>query len=144
MVDFLISLLILVCVLFYYKIPLTLNIIYLPIFLLMMMAVPTSIGLWLSSMAIRFRDVKFAMPFVVRMLIYTAPIVYSASSIPEKYRLIYSLNPIVGIIEGFRNCILGRPIAWPFILPGMFTVAILLLTGAYYFKKMEEIIVDVI
>ena len=144
MVDFLISLLILVCVLFYYKIPLTLNIIYLPIFLLMMMAVPTSIGLWLSSMAIRFRDVKHAMPFVVRMLIYTAPIVYSASSIPEKYRLIYSLNPIVGIIEGFRNCILGRPIAWPFILPGMFTVAILLLTGAYYFKKMEEIIVDVI
>jgi lipopolysaccharide transport system permease protein len=144
MVDFLISLLILVCVLFYYKIPLTLNIVYLPIFLLMMMAVPASIGLWLSSMAIRFRDVKHAMPFVVRMLIYTAPIVYSASSIPEKYRLLYSLNPIVGCIEGFRNCILGTPITWSFIIPGMFTVSILLLTGAYYFKKMEEIIVDVI
>ena len=144
MVDFLISLLILVCVLVYYKIPLTLNILYLPIFLLMMMAVPTSIGLWLASMAIRFRDVKFAMPFVVRMLIYTAPIVYSASSIPEKYRLLYSLNPIVGSIEGFRNCILGTPIAWPFIIPGIFTVTILLLSGAYYFKKMEEIIVDVI
>lgn len=144
MVNFLISLLILVGVMFYYKIPLTLNIVYLPIFLLMMMAVPTSIGLWLSSMAIRFRDVKHAMPFVVRMLIYTAPIVYSATSIPEKYRLLYSLNPIVGVIEGFRNCILGTPIAWPFIIPGMFTVTIFLLTGAYYFKKMEEIIVDVI
>lgn len=144
MVDFLISLLILVCVMFYYKIPPTLYVLYLPIFILMMMAVPTSIGLWLSSMAIRFRDVKHAMPFVVRMLIYTAPIVYSASSIPEKYRLFYSLNPIVGVIEGFRASILGTPIPWAYIVPGMLTVAILLVTGAYYFKKMEEIIVDVI
>ena len=144
MVDFSVSLIILITVLFYYRIPPTVNMLYLPIFILMMMAVPTGIGLWLSSMAIRFRDVKHAMPFVVRMLIYTAPIVYSASSIPQEYRLIYSLNPIVGVIEGFRACVLGLPIHWSFVIPGMFTAVILLLTGAYYFKSMEEIIVDVI
>jgi lipopolysaccharide transport system permease protein len=144
MVDFLVSIIILVCVLFYYRITPTVNMLYLPIFIIMMMTVPTAIGLWLSSMAIRFRDVKHAMPFVVRMLIYTAPIVYSASSIPEKYRLLYSLNPIVGVIEGFRACILGMPLNWSYIVPGMFTAALLLLTGAYYFKSMEEIVVDVI
>lgn len=144
MVDFLVSLLILVCVMVYYKVLPTLNIIFLPLFILMMMMVPTSVGLWLSSMAIRFRDLKHAMPFVVRMLMYTAPIVYSASSIPEKYRLIYSLNPIVGVIEGFRACILGTPIPWSYVYPGFITVTILLVTGAFYFKSMEEIIVDVI
>ncbi len=144
MVDFLVSLIILVSVLFYYRITPTWNMLYLPIFILMMMTVPTAIGLWLSSMAIRFRDVKHAMPFVVRMLIYTAPIVYSASSIPQDYRLLYSLNPIVGVIEGFRACILGLPLQWSYILPGIVTAFVLLLTGAYYFKSMEEIVVDVI
>lgn len=144
MVDFLISLVILIGVLVYYRIPPSTNLLFLPIFLLMMMAVPTAIGLWLSSMAIRFRDVKHAMPFLVRMLIYSAPIVYSASSIQEKYRLIYSLNPLVGVIEGFRASILGTPIPWTYIVPGCFTLIILLLGGAYYFKSMEEVIVDVI
>lgn len=144
MIDFIVSLLILIVVLIFYKIPLTINIIYLPLFILMMMAVPAGIGLWLSSMAIRFRDVKHAMPFLVRMLIYTAPIVYSASSIPEKYRLVYSLNPIVGVIEGFRSALLGVPLPWTYIVPGMATTIFILISGAYYFKSMEDIFVDVI
>lgn len=144
MVDFTVSLLILVAVLIYYKIPPTMNMLYLPIFIVMMMIVPAGVGLWLSAMAIRFRDVKHAMPFVVRMLIYTAPIVYSASSIPEKYRLIYSFNPIVGVIEGFRAGILGGLVPWNLIFPGMLTAILLLVSGAYYFKSMEEVFVDVI
>jgi len=78
------------------------------------------------------------------MLVYTAPIVYSASTIPEKYRILYSLNPLVGVIEGFRACLLGTPIPWIFILPGIMTAIILLITGSFYFKRMEKIIVDVI
>jgi lipopolysaccharide transport system permease protein len=84
------------------------------------------------------------MPFVVRMLIYTAPIVYSAGRIPEKYRVLYSLNPIVGVIEGFRACLLGLEIPWLYIWPGMITTALLVLTGALYFKTMERVFVDVI
>ena len=109
-----------------------------------MVATPLGIGLWLSALAIRFRDVKHAMPFVVRMLIYTAPIVYSASTIPETYRFIYSLNPIVGVIEGFRSCLLGTAVPWTYIWPGIISTFILLISGALYFKRMERVFVDVI
>jgi lipopolysaccharide transport system permease protein len=109
-----------------------------------MMCIPAGLGLWLSALAIRFRDVKFAMAFVIRMLIYTAPILYTASSIPDQYRLLYSFNPIVGVIEGFRACLLGTPIVWQFILPGVVTSILLLVGGAMYFKRMERVFVDVI
>ena len=144
LIDFGISVLILIVVLLYYQVTPTWNYIFLPIFILFMIAIPASIGMWSSALAIRFRDVKFAMPFVVRMLIYTAPIVYSAAAIPETYRMLYSLNPIVGVIEGFRACLLGTPIHWPFILPGLITSIFLLVGGAFYFKTMERVFVDVI
>ena len=144
LIDFGISVLILIVVLLYYQVTPTWNYIFLPIFILFMIAIPAGIGMWSSALAIRFRDVKFAMPFVVRMLIYTAPIVYSAAAIPETYRMLYSLNPIVGVIEGFRACLLGTPIHWPFILPGLITSIFLLVGGAFYFKTMERVFVDVI
>ena len=109
-----------------------------------MIAIPAGIGMWLSALAIRFRDVKFAMPFAVRMLIYSAPIVYSASAIPQNYRIIYSLNPIVGVIEGYRACFLGTPVQWLYIWPGIITAVILIISGAFYFKRMERVFVDVI
>jgi homopolymeric O-antigen transport system permease protein len=144
LVDFGIALLIITIVLVYYRVPLTWNLLYLPLFMFMMMAVPLAVGLWLSSLSIRFRDVRFAMQFLVRMLIYSAPIVYSSSRIPAVYRQIYSLNPIVGVIEGYRACLLGQPLPWPYILPGMMTVTLLLISGALYFKRMEQFVVDVI
>ncbi len=144
LLDFAISILIILCVMLFYRVHPSWNLMFLPLFLIMMMAVPAGIGMWLSALAIRFRDVKFTMPFVVRMLVYTAPIVYSASTIPEKYRFLYSLNPIVGVIEGFRSCLLGTPIPWFFILPGIITSILLLVSGAFYFKKMERVFVDVI
>ena len=144
LVDFTISLVVVLVVAIYYKVMPTWNLLFFPLFFGMMICIPLSVGLWLSAMAIRFRDVKHAMPFVIRMLIYSAPIVYSASSIPGKYRFLYSLNPIVGVIEGFRACLLGTPIPWNYIFPGMITCTIMLLGGALYFKRMERIFVDVI
>ncbi len=144
LVDFGISLVILVGVMLFYGITPGWNILYLPVFLLMMICVPLAAGLWLSALAIRFRDVKFAMNFLIRMLMFTAPIVYSASTIPEAYRFLYSLNPIVGVIEGFRACLLGTPIPWMYVLPGMVVAVILLFTGFLYFKRMEKVFVDVI
>jgi lipopolysaccharide transport system permease protein len=144
LLDFAISILIIVGVMLFYRIHPSWNLLFFPLFLIMMMAVPAGTGMWLSALAIRFRDVKFAMPFVVRMLVYSAPIVYSASTIPEKYRILYSLNPIVGVIEGFRACLLGTPMPWLFIVPGIITSILLLVTGAFYFRKMERVFVDVI
>jgi len=144
LVNFGISLLIILCILFYYHVTPTWYLLLLPFFLVLMICIPAGIGMWLCSLAIRFRDVRFAMQFVIRMLMYSAPIVYSASTIPEKYRIIYSLNPIVGVIEGLRSSLLGTPMNWQYIWPGIITAIILLITGALYFKRMEHIVVDVI
>jgi lipopolysaccharide transport system permease protein len=144
LVDFGISMLIVLAAALYYRVVPTWNVLLFPIFVVLMASIAAGVGMWLSAMAIRFRDVKHAMPFAVRMLMYTAPIVYSASSIPEKWRFAYSLNPIVAVIEGFRACLLGTSMPWAYVWPGMVTGAILLITGAFYFKRMERIFVDVI
>ena len=144
LVDFGISMVIIVCIMLYYQVAPTWNLLFFPLLVLIMMSIPLGIGLWLSSLAIRFRDIRQAMPFFIQMLMYSAPIIYSASSIPEKYRLLYSLNPLVGVIEGYRACLLGTPMPWLYIVPGMFVAVLLLCSGAVYFKRMERIIVDVI
>ncbi len=144
LVDFGIAMGIIMCLMVYYRISPTWNLLFLPMFFILMMSIPLGIGLWLSSLAIRFRDVKHAMPFFIQMLMYSAPIVYSASSVPGIYRIVYSLNPIVGVIEGFRSCLLGTPIPWMYVCPGIFTALFLLVSGAFYFKRMERLIVDVI
>ncbi len=144
LLDFVISLLLLIVVMVYYRIEPSWNLLFLPLFTVLMVAVPAGIGMWFSSLAIRYRDVRHAMPFAVRMLIYTAPIVYSASSIPEGYRLLYSLNPIVAVIEGFRASLLGTPIPWTYIWPGVISAVILVISGALCFRRMEGIFADVI
>jgi lipopolysaccharide transport system permease protein len=108
------------------------------------MCTAAGIGIWLSAMAIRFRDVKHAIHFMIRMLMYTAPVVYSASSIPKEFRILYSFNPVVGIVEGFRACLLGVQIPWLFVWPGIIIAAIIFVGGVIYFKRMERIFVDVI
>ncbi len=144
LVDFFIAMLLMIAVLLVYGISPTWNLLLFPFLVVIMMCVPAGLGMWLSSLAIRFIDVKFAMAYVMSLLIYTAPILYSASSIPPEYRLLYSLNPIVGVIEGFRACFLGGDIPWEYILPGAITAVLMVITGARYFTKTEKLFVDVI
>ena len=144
LVDFGISMGIILGVIIYYRVTPTWNLLLFPVLVMMMIGIAAGVGMWLSSMAIRFRDLRFVMSFLIRMLMYSAPIVYSASSIPENYRILYSLNPIVAVIEGFRACLLGTPIPWLYIWPGMISTAILFISGALYFKRMERVFVDVI
>jgi lipopolysaccharide transport system permease protein len=144
LVDFGISMVIILAVILYYRVLPTWNLLLFPVLVVMMMGIAGGSGMWLSAMAIRFRDVKHAMPFMIQMLLYTAPIVYSASSIPQGYRFIYSLNPIVGVIEGYRACLLGTPIPWSYVWPGMISTVLLLASGVLYFKRMERVFVDVI
>lgn len=144
LVDFGISLLLLVAAIIYYQVVPTWNLLWFPLFLFLMMCIPASVGMLLSALAIRYRDVKFAMPFVISMLIYSAPILYTATSIPQQYRILYSINPIVSVIEGFRACLLGTSMPWEYIFPGMISCFVLLVIGAMYFKKMERVFVDVI
>ena len=153
LVDFGISLSVIVCVMLWFRVVPSWQLVYLPLFVLMMMMVPAGAGMWLSSLAVRFRDVKFAMHFVIGMLIYSAPILYPATRIyqPETEawwtgiaQKVYPLNPIVAVVEGYRACFLGNPIPWEFVVPGMITNVLILVTGALYFRRMERVIVDVI
>jgi lipopolysaccharide transport system permease protein len=144
LVDFGISLVIVVIVMVYYQVVPTWNLLLLPLLILVMMLVPTGIGMWLAALAIRYRDIRFAMTYVIKLLIYSAPILYTASSIPENIRFWYSLNPIVAVIEGFRASLLGGEIPWEFIVPGLVTSVIVFLSGAAYFRRMERVFVDVI
>ena len=144
MLDFLISLVIIVAVMIYFEVTPTIDILALPIFIIMMIVIPFGIGLWLSALAIRYRDVKFAMTFVIRLLIYTAPVLYSASAVPEQYKLLYALNPLVSVIQGFRTCLLGGPWDLELIVPGTVTGIVLVVGGLIYFKRMERVFVDVI
>lgn len=144
LVDFAISLVLLVPVMLYYDVAPTSSLLWLPLFFLMMVAIPAGVGLWLSALAVRFRDVKFALQFIIRMLMFTAPIVYSAASMSPGWRFLYSLNPLVGVIEGIRASVLGLPIPWLYVLPGMVMTVIILVTGAMYFKRMERVFVDVV
>lgn len=142
--NFFISLILLTIIMFYYQVSPTSNLFYLPIFILMMICVPAGVGMWLSALSIRYRDVKFAMHYIIQLLMYTAPIVYSASTIPEQYRVVYSINPIVGVVEGFRAMFLGTEIPWQYVAPGMVTALLLLVGGALYFRRMEKVFVDVV
>ena len=144
MIDFGISIFIIFGVMLYYRVMPTWNLLFFPLFVVLMMGIASGVGMWLSAMAIRFRDVKYAMSFIIPMLMYSAPIVYTASLIPETYRIIYSLNPIVAVIEGYRACLLGTPMPWSYIWPGIITTVILFISGTLYFKRMERVFVDVI
>lgn len=144
LVDFTISLVILIGVMIWFRVTPTWNLLLLPILIVAMMLVPTGIGMWLAALAIRYRDVRFAMTYIIKLLIYSGPIVYSASNIPPEIRFWYSMNPIVAVIEGFRSCLLGGAIEWQFILPGLITALIVFLSGAMYFRRMEKVFVDVI
>jgi homopolymeric O-antigen transport system permease protein len=144
LLDFFISLSIVAVSLVYFKIPLSVNLLVLPAIVLFMMVFSLSLGLWFSAVAIRFRDVTHGMPFAIRTLMYTAPVVYPISKIPPDYRFVSSLNPITSIIESMRSCLLGTDFTWAHILPGFFVTFVLLIGGIIYFKHMEPVFVDVI
>ena len=140
LINFGISLLIIFGIMAYYRVLPTLNLLFLPVFVIMMVSIPAAAGLWLSSLAIRFRDVQQIMPFFIQLLMYTAPIIYPGSAIPEKYRILYSLNPIVGVIEGFRASLLGMAIPWLYIWPGMITGQFCLLQAHFISERWNALL----
>lgn len=115
-----------------------------PILLAMMVTAAAGAALWLTTLAIQYRDVKHAMTFVVQVLMYAAPVVYPTSLIPGPYQRLYAINPMVGVIEGFRSALLGtRPMPWDLIGIGAVSAVGLLLSGMLYFRSKERLFADV-
>lgn len=146
--DFSIAFVILIGMMIFYNIIPTWNLVFLPMLILLMILTSMGIGMWLSSLAIQYRDVKFAMGYVTTLLMYAAPVVFPASLIAEKagynIYLLYGLYPMAGVIEGFRSSLLGvNPMPWDLISIGSVSAVILFFTGAFYFKRTERIFADV-
>ena len=144
LLDFLIAFLVLVGLLIYYQMVPNLNIIYFPLLLLILIMTSLGIGMILSAMAVQYRDVQYAMSFLVRILLYSVPVVYSINIIPDQYLYWYALNPMVGVIEGMRSALLGtRAMPWDLIAIGSVVSLVLFIFGAFYFKRMEKTFADI-
>jgi len=145
-IDFLISFVILVFLMLYYQYAPGWNMLLLPLFLVIAFLASMGAGLWLTALNVKYRDFRYIVPFIVQFGMYVSPVGFSSSVVPEKYRLLYSLNPMVGVIDGFRWCILGGQmnIYWPGFWLSMGIVAFFLWLGIYQFRKMEKTFADII
>ena len=143
--DFLISFGILIGLMAWYRILPTANIIFLPFFLLLSFLAALGVGLWLSALIVEFRDVVYIVPFLVQVGQYVSPVAYSSSIVPGKWRLLYSLNPMVSVVDGFRWCLLGTASPnWPSVGISAVSVLVIFVGGLFYFRKMEKEFADVI
>lgn len=144
LVDFAIALMMLFGLMAVYRVAPTSGIVALPVLVLVMVCAAAGAGMWLTALAIQYRDVSYAMGFLVQLLMYAAPVVYPASLVPTQYQMIYALNPMVGVIEGFRAALLGtRPMPWAMIAVGAVAAAVMLVSGALYFRRKERVFADV-
>jgi lipopolysaccharide transport system permease protein len=143
LLDFLISFVVLLGMLIYYQVIPGFGLMILPLLLLQLIMTSLGIGMILSAMAVQYRDIKYALGFIVQLLLYVAPVVYSTTAVPEAWQFVYSLNPMVGVIEGIRAIFLNREIPWEWIWPGSIVASILFVFGLFYFRKMEKVFADV-
>jgi lipopolysaccharide transport system permease protein len=145
LVDFAVAFVILLGMLIFYGVPLTASILYLPLFMLLALACALGVGLWLSALNVKYRDVGYLIPFLTQLWMYASPIAYPTSLIPEQFRLFYSVNPLVGVVEGFRYALLGTGSlnnAGLWLSIGF--VLIMLVSGLVYFQRTEETFADVV
>jgi len=143
-VDFVISFVLLLAFLLYFQLLPSWEVIWLPWLLLVLLMTSLGIGIILSAMAVQYRDIKHAMAFAVQLLMYSAPVVYPTSNVPQKWQGVYSLNPMVGVIEGFRSVFLNTiPFPYHWMLTGSVISGLLFVFGLFYFRKMERVFADV-
>jgi lipopolysaccharide transport system permease protein len=144
-VDFGIAFIVLIAMMIYFGIEVTSTVLLLPVFLILALTSALAIGLWLSALNVKYRDIRYVIPFLTQFWMYATPIAYSSSLIPEKWHWLYSLNPMTGVVEGFRFAILGKSsldVLSLCISAGM--VIALLIAGLYYFKRMESSFADIL
>jgi lipopolysaccharide transport system permease protein len=145
-IDFLISFFILIGMMLYYEFAPGWQLLLLPAFIILALLASLGPGLWITALNVKYRDFRYIIPFVVQFGLYVSPVGFSSNVVPEQWRLIYSLNPIVGVIDGFRWCILGgnSPIYMPGFLLSIIIITFFLWLGVSRFRKMEKTFADLI
>jgi len=144
LLDFVIASVLLLVLMAWYRVAPNAGVLVIPLLVVQMFLSAAGLGLWLTALAIQYRDVNYGINFFVQLLMYAAPVVYPASRVPSQYLWCYALNPMVGVIEGFRSALLGtRPMPWLMIVPGFVMAVILFVSGLLYFHRRERMFADV-
>jgi len=144
-VDFAIAFLVLLGMMVHYGIVPTAATVTLPLFLLLALATAMGVGLWLSALNVQYRDVRYTIPFLTQVWLFATPVAYPASLVPGAWRTVYGLNPMAGVVEGFRWALLGTANPpGPLLLVSVAVVIVLLISGVYYFRRMEKTFADVV
>jgi lipopolysaccharide transport system permease protein len=145
LLDFAIAFTVLVGMMLFYGITPTTAVWTVPFFVLLVMMTALGVGLWLSALNVQYRDVRYTIPFLIQFWLFATPIAYPSSLVPEPWRTIYGLNPMAGVVEGFRWALLGKTHApGPLLAVSALTVIGLLIGGLYYFRRMEDTFADVV
>ncbi len=144
LVDFTVAFIILLLMMAFFGFIPTIAIVFLPVFILLTVLTSFSVGLWLSALNVKYRDFQYTIPFLIQIWLFASPVVYSSSILPEQFRLLYGLNPMTGVIEGFRWALLDTNPPELMILVSVGVVLLLLVGGIFYFKRMEQYFADVV
>lgn len=143
-VDFFIAFIFMIVLMLIYSYPLSLNFLFFPLFFLLGILAALGVGIWLSALTIRYRDFQHVVPFLVQFGLYATPVGYPASLIPQKYQLVYYLNPMAGVVEGFRWSILGTNPPSQYSWVSYVLILIIFIGGLFYFRKVERVMADLV
>lgn len=144
MVDFAIAFVVLIVLMLGFGVVPTIAVLTLPLFIGLALATALAVGLWLSALNVQYRDVRYTIPFLTQFWMYATPVVYPSSIVPEPWRALLGLNPLAGVVEGFRWALLGTPMPGPLLLVSVVTVTILLVGGLFYFQRVESSFADLV
>jgi lipopolysaccharide transport system permease protein len=144
LVDFLLAFILLVAMMLYYRVPLTVQVLFLPVLVLLTALFGLGVGTWMSALNVKYRDVRFALPFLIQLWLFVSSVILPSSSVPEKYRWLLMFNPMSGIIEGYRSALFGLPFDWPALGVAAVLTILMLFYSVYSFGKAERSFADII
>jgi lipopolysaccharide transport system permease protein len=144
LVDFTIAFALLVGLMIYYGVGLTASILLLPVLVLLTTLLALGVGMWMSALNVKYRDIRYALPFAIQLWMFGSPIIYPLSMIPAKWQPLFALNPLTGIIEGYRASLFGLAINWPILAISAAATLFILVYAAYTFRRMERTFADVV
>ncbi|HEV7699981.1 MAG TPA: ABC transporter permease [Pyrinomonadaceae bacterium] len=144
LLDFAIAFGLLVGLMFYYRVGISVNILMLPVLVVFTSLLALGVGMWISALNVKYRDIRYALPFLIQLGLFATPIIYPASMVPQKWRFLLSINPMTGLIEGYRSSFFGSPFDWLSLGISAALTVVILFYAAYSFRRMERTFADII
>jgi len=144
LVDLGISFLVLIPLMIYYGVPLSASVLMFPVVIVLTALLALGVGMWLSALNVKYRDVRFALPFLIQLWMFVSPVIYPTSFLPQRWRLLFALNPMTGIIEGYRSALFGHPFNWKALTASTLITLAVLVYSSFAFRRMEKSFADIV